>query len=764
MEVQYTNYKILSNRKEVADLIQACKVTKYCSLDFETTGTDFYNEEAFPTILGISFQPGSGFIIPLGHHESPFKDNWVEILRWFSDEVFMDMSILKVIFNAKFEHKWLFRYNCGFRGRVFDVMLMKYLLDEERPNDLKSLVRRLLIQYSNYEQEMDGLVKKYGWAKVPIDPLSKYCALDCDLTLRLCIILEPKLIKNKFYNLFRNLLMMCSRFYAEAEYNGMLINREFLVILEKLSKQDIETSENSLLKHKTVVRFDKYAKQMHMDKLIDKVQVEIEELVTKYKSESDPKKIKSLQKQISNREEKISRYLMGELASSKEKYGGVNFGSPKQLIALFYEHPKGFNYPIVVRTDTGNPSTGEEALTAIRTELIQSGKMKGLEFIDTLLKLRGDSKLYGTYIKGMLERLTPSNRVHGRFLIHGTVTGRTSSQDPNLQNIPRSTTSSHIKTYFIPPPGYLVLEVDYSQAELRVVAEAANETTMISWFAKGYNIHVATACHANGGIEQYLEVKDVILKDENHPDNLLWEKRKKNAKLVNFGILYGQTKWKLSEALGCTPDEAQEFLDRWFSDFPKIRDYIKKQQKMAVTHGYVTSLWGRKRRLPDAQIPATDYTNKGFRAKALRDAVNAPIQSASNDYTLFANVVIREEKLKGNLPWDLQFLASVHDALVFYIQPKDIHRCVPIIQAICANPSTMEWFGFEMKKVVMKTSAEVGKTWGTKKDYSKDIDYTPYLKDIDYPHHPEYTQNYFNINKLKFDSTCEDIDFENLNN
>ena len=290
---------------------------------------------------------------------------------------------------------------------------------------------------------------------------------------------------------------------------------------------------------------------------------------------------------------------------------------------------------------------------------------------------------------------------------------------------------------FIPPPGYLVLEVDYSQAELRVVAELAKETTMIQWFKDGYNIHTATACDAEGCIDRYDEVKNVILKDENHPDHIYWVKRKKRAKLINFGILYGQTAWNLAPTLECTKEEAQQFIDDWHAQFPKLSKYIKKQQRFAEKNGYVKSLWGRKRRLPDAMY-GDDPAMKGYYTKALRDAVNAPIQGASNDFTLFSNVIIREEKIKGNLPWDMVFLASVHDALVFYIQPKDLEWVIPIVKKICNNPQTKEWFGFEMKHVYMKVSEEVGKTWGDKRDYVVGTDYVSYLKDEDYPHHENY--------------------------
>ncbi len=750
----YKNYKIIKTEAELDFIIASCKSTRYCSFDFETNAQGYQYEDFFTTILGISFQPGSAYIICMDHEEPgeyKFPLSSEEVLRKLSKELFQDPEVVKIAYNAKFEHKILKRYFTEMKGRVFDVMLMKYLLDEERPNDLKSLVKRLLPEHTEYEDEVKNLVKKHGWSRVPIEILSQYCALDCDLTLRLCIILEPKLQENGFYQLFRNLLMMCHRFYAEAEFHGMYIHRLYLENVREYYGEEIERLKTALLEMPVLRKYESIAKKEHIQKLIDGQMAEIEVIQRELDDAEDPKVIASCQRKLKTREAKITKYLEGELTTKKEVWNGVNLGSPKQLIEFFYTHPEGFNWDIVETTDSGNPSTGEETLIntqhRLRLEAKDAKKKKRkkleaqVEFLDNLFSYRGKTKLYSTYVVGILDKLTVKDKIHGRFLIQGTVTGRTSSQEPNLQNIPRTTTSKLIKPMFTPPPGYIVMEVDYSQAELRVAAELAKETTMIEWFNNNYNIHVATACNANGGIDQYEEVKNVILKDPTHPDNELWEIRKKRAKLINFGILYGQTKWKLSLSLECTPDEAQVFLDNWFKDFPKIKNFINKMKRKAEKDGYVTSMWGRKRRLPDAQLKG-DWEMRGYYQKALRDAVNAPIQGASNDFTLFSSVVIREEKIKGNLPWDMVFLASVHDALIFYIQPKDLKKYVPLIKEICNNPHTKEFFGFEMKHVYMKVSVEIGKTWGGKEDYVEDSqDYTKWLTDPDYPHHKDFMKN-----------------------
>jgi len=298
-------------------------------------------------------------------------------------------------------------------------------------------------------------------------------------------------------------------------------------------------------------------------------------------------------------------------------------------------------------------------------------------------------------------------------------------EEPNLQNIPRGTTAADIKKMFIPPPGHLLFEVDYSQAELRVVAELAKDKAMIEIFNKNWNIHVATACKINGGIHLYDKVKN-ILKDESHPDWLFWEKQKKRAKTINFGILYGQTEKKLSKELGCTEQEALIFIKQWYEAYPQVAQWIKNQKKFAKKHGYVISMFGRKRRLYNI------YSEKfGTRAEAERQAVNTPIQGAASDFGLLSSIVIREQKLKGLIP-QMPQAYTVHDSIGYYTRPEHIHKVVPQVIEICDNPNTMDYFGFKMEHVKMKVSPEIGVTdWFNKHAYDPWANYTKLRAEVE---------------------------------
>jgi DNA polymerase I-like protein with 3'-5' exonuclease and polymerase domains len=738
------SYKIVTTFAEIENVIKWCQETRYCSFDYETrahgplgpsykgknsdnpAGPQFKEDK--PTILGISFQIGFAYVIPLFHLESPFSNREVlKIFTMLSQGIFENKEIIKIAHNFKFEYKWSTRYGCKFNGRIFDTMLAKYLLDEERPHGLKDLVALKFPEYAEYDDEVEECVKKGGgWHSVPLDTLSEYCALDCDMTLRLMIILEEKLMDMGFYLLFRNMTMMQTRVLAESEIQGFIIDKDYLYDLEEKEAKKIEETEEALQGHKKIRKFLKQRKKDHIKKLIENTQDEIRKI------RSGEIEYANIDRAIQNREEKVSRYLAGELVTNKEKIEDrVNFNSTPQLRELLFTSKAGFKFGIVKYTldkkkqPTENPSTDEDVLLELELK-DKSG------FISNLLKLRGLNKIYSTYIKGPMKRINHKGRLNTDYLIHGTVTGRLSSKNPNLQNIPRGTTSNIIKRMFIPPKDHLILEVDYGQAELRVVAEISNDKTMIELFDKGYNIHVATACKANDCIEDYDHIKKVVLKDENHPDNLFWTKQKKRAKVINFGIIYGQTPKMLAESLSLpgdpvTEEEARQFREEWLNLYPGVKRWFKKQERFLKKHGYVKNIFGRKRRLPgiwDSQI--------GVQNKAIRDCINAPIQGASSDMTQFSSVVIREQVIKNEIIMSdyAEFrnqLYTVHDSLGFYIQPKYIHTVVPQLKAICENPQTQKYFGFQMKKVRMKVSAEIGLNWGELKDYNKEEDYQKWI-------------------------------------
>lgn len=721
-------YKIIKTEKELDKLIKNCKKTKYASIDFETSGHEFHSPLGYPTILGVSFQPGSAWIIPLGHFDSPFKDNFETILNKFSIGVLEDKEITKIAWNAKFEYVWFKKYGCKIKGRYFDGMLAKYLLNEERPNDLKSQVSKYIPEFANYQEKYDG--HKLPWDQKPLEGLSKYCGLDCDNTLRLMLFFEKQLQKSGLYMLFRNMLMMATYVLGDSEYQGMYIDKPYLEGLMVKYENLISECDKKLRSNKKIRRYEKWLQEQRIEKLINKVELEIEELEEDLKDAKeigDTRAINSKTKSIRTREEKIDKYRAKQLTTKSDLkvLEPVNFSSPTQMGELFFTSPKGFQFEIIKYTvnketkkETDNPSTDEEVLQSL-AKIDKSG------FCNDLLEYRGLTTLYGTFIKGMYERLSVDSKVHGRFLLHGTVTGRLSSQDPNLQNIPRDTTSSDIKIMFVPPPGHLLLQLDYSQAELRVMAAQAGEKTMIKWFKEGKDIHIMSALKKYHMEDQYDRIKKLLDdEDGNDPEFKIWKVRRKQAKTINFGIIYGQGANKLSGSLDCSIDEAKQFLKEFDKTFPKVASFVKKQHKLAHEQAYVTNVFGRKRRLWDIDSP-----EKWLVAQAERQSVNAPIQGAASDYTLFSSILIWEQSKKGIIPIDKPQAYTVHDSLGYFVKPEHIHEIVPKLKAICSNPETKEWFGFQIDDVTMKVDFEVShENWGKLKSYDPKFDYTSLFK------------------------------------
>lgn len=314
-----------------------------------------------------------------------------------------------------------------------------------------------------------------------------------------------------------------------------------------------------------------------------------------------------------------------------------------------------------------------------------------------------------------------------------TITGRLSSRNPNLQNMPRDTTASDIKQMFVCPPGKVMMQLDYSAAEFRVVAGWSQDKQMLEWFRVGHDIHLATACKKYG--EDYDEINK-IYSNEDDPNYKEWKVKRKQAKTIGFGILYQQGPNHLKESLStdkhkATKEEALEFLEEWFEIFPGVKKFVNKQMRFAEKHGYVLSPFGRKRRLPDAK----NMRDRGKHAKALRDAINAPIQGTASDFALFSSILIREKIMRGELPSSIEQIGTIHDSLMFYLDPKDMNdKVVDQLFDICRDPDTQKYFGFKLKGITMAVDFELGLRWSKLRGYERGTDYSEVYKECYTPY------------------------------
>jgi DNA polymerase-1 len=324
----------------------------------------------------------------------------------------------------------------------------------------------------------------------------------------------------------------------------------------------------------------------------------------------------------------------------------VNLNSPKQLAVLLFEKLK---LPVIKKTKTGF-STDEEVMQ----------KLSHLHpFPAKLLEYRELAKLKSTYVDALLANLSPdTGRVHGRFNQAVAATGRLSSTDPNLQNIPiRTPQGRAIRRAFIPEEGFVLLSADYSQIDLRVLAHMSGDKALREAFKHGEDVHAATAREIFG------------LKPGERPE----EEQRRVAKTVNFGIVYGQTPFGLSQQLGIPMDKAKAYIETYMARYPGVTRWIDKTIDFAKKHGYVTTLLNRRRYLPE--INASNQAVRGF---AERTAMNTPIQGTSADIIKVAMLEIaRLIEKKG---WKTRLLLQVHDDLMFEVPVRDLAEVAPLVK------------------------------------------------------------------------------------
>ena len=323
-----------------------------------------------------------------------------------------------------------------------------------------------------------------------------------------------------------------------------------------------------------------------------------------------------------------------------------NIASPKQVGTILFDELRIIEKP--KKTKTGQYVTSEDVLQQLKNKH---------EIVADILEYRGITKLLGTYIDTLPHLINPrTGHIHTSFNQTVTATGRLSSSDPNLQNIPiRGEDGKEIRKAFVPEPGCLFFSADYSQIELRVMAHLSNDKNMIEVFQEGKDLHAATAANI------YKKPINEVTRDE-----------RTKSKRANFGIIYGITVFGLAERLDISRDEAKQLIDGYFTTFPEVHDYMEQAKQTARQRGYVTTLFGRRRYLPD--INSANATVRGF---AERNAINAPIQGTAADIIKVAMIRIHQRfKAEGIRS---KMILQVHDELNFSVYPEEKGRVEAIV-------------------------------------------------------------------------------------
>jgi len=334
-----------------------------------------------------------------------------------------------------------------------------------------------------------------------------------------------------------------------------------------------------------------------------------------------------------------------------------NLGSPRQLGAILYDK---FGLPVLKKTPKGQPSTAEEALEALAEE--------GFPLPKVLMQYRSMSKLKSTYTDRLPEQINPrTGRIHTSYQQAVAATGRLSSSDPNLQNIPvRTAEGRRIRQAFIAAPGYKLLAADYSQIELRIMAHLAKDEGLLSAFRNGLDVHTATAA----------EVFKVELGD-------VTSDQRRSAKAINFGLIYGMGAKKLGKDIGVDSKTAKAYIDVYFARYPGVRDYMERTRKQAADQGYVETLFGRRLYLP------TIHSNRPQeRAGAERTAINAPMQGTAAGIIKRAMVTV--DNWLASTALDARVILQVHDELVLEVREDLVEQVAQEIRVHMSGAAQLD--------------------------------------------------------------------------
>lgn len=683
-------YKIVTDMNMLTEVIGYIKQIGYCSFDFETTElTDMgtFDPDFYCTTLSLSFQQGSSYVIPLYHTESPFSDNQIEEIFYTLEKyVFGNPDITKVGQHVKFDMHCLAW--CGvveFRGPYHDTMLLHQLYNENLSHKLKDIVRDFYPQFGNYEKEL-GLK---DWANIPLQTLARYNAIDSDLTLRLYWWLTWIIMQDeRIYLMYRNLTAPATKALFHTEEHGMLVDKEFIIGSVKEVEDIILNQEKLMRMHTPVRHFEAYkteeSKRLYINTLEEKLEkAKTAEFKSKKAQENKESRIENYEKEIAG--------LKAGTISVEEQH--INFNSPDQLKELLFGK-EGFCFvPPLNAYKEISDSTEADNLDLIKDS---SG------FIEQFIIVRQLKKIVSTYLISIRDKLDQNHYIHTTFNQQVTKTGRLSSNKPNLQNVITRTkykvvedSVALVKKSFVVPEGYTLVQADYSQIELRIIAHYAQETTMLEAYKSGKDLHEITAANSH----------KYIVEDFKKLDRKLYDQYRFEAKAENFGFVYGISSDGFKEyarttyGLEISLREAEKRRRAYFEKYPKLLDYHQQYKEKARKFKYVRTFFGRKVHLPDI-----DNSNNGVRGHAERNAINAPIQGTAGEMTIWA-----VDLLSLRLSPRIFIVNEIHDAVYFYIPDDMLDESLILIRETMENLPLKLFFYREIDSLPIKVDFKVSK-------------------------------------------------------
>lgn len=604
--------------------IAAARETGLVAFDTETTSLDPMQAELVGVSLAIQdnvLSPGSTDIraayIPLTHKtgvgdllggghadgQIPMKDALAALKGLLEDP-----SVLKVAQNLKYDYLVMKRHGVTLQS-FDDTMLMSYVLDAGKGNHgMDGLSEKWLGHTPIAYKDVAGSGKSsVTFDLVDIDRATAYAAEDADVTLRLWLVLKPRLAAEGLTRIYERLERPLVPVLAHMEERGITVDRQILSRLSGELAQKAAAAEDEVY----------------------------------------------------------------ELAGER-----FNIGSPKQLGDILFGR---MGLPGGSKTKTGQWSTSAQVLEDLAAE--------GAPLPRKIVDWRQLTKLKSTYTDALPGYIHPqTKRVHTGYSLASTTTGRLSSSEPNLQNIPvRTAEGRKIRTAFISTPGHKLLSADYSQIELRVLAHVADIPQLRQAFADGIDIHAMTASEMFG------------VPVEGMPSDV-----RRRAKAINFGIIYGISAFGLANQLSIERSEAGDYIKKYFERFPGIKDYMESTKAFAREHGYVETIFGRR-----AHYPEIKSSNPSMRAFNERAAINAPIQGSAADIIRRAMIQIEPALAAAGLSERVRMLLQVHDELIFEVEDDAVDVAMPVIVNIMENAAMPA----VSMRVPLKVDARAAHNW-----------------------------------------------------
>ena len=435
--------------------------------------------------------------------------------------------------------------------------------------------------------------------------------------------------------------------------------------LEQAAFYAAEDADITLRLHE--VLWPKVASEDTLKKILQEIEVPLASILARMEQQG----VLIDSQQLSQQSQQLATRIM-ELEKEVHEMAGeaFNLGSTKQLQHILFEK---MELPVVKKTPKGAPSTSEEVLQ----ELALDYPLPAL-----IMEYRGLTKLKNTYTDKLPKMINHrTGRVHTSYHQAVTATGRLSSTDPNLQNIPiRNEEGRRVRKAFIARDGYKIVAADYSQIELRIMAHLSGDKGLLDAFAHGKDIHRATAS----------EVFNVA--EDDVTDN-----QRRSAKAINFGLIYGMSAFGLAKQLHVSRQEAQEYMDLYFKRYPGVLDYMDRTREFAKQHGYVETVFGRRLYLPEIKS-----SNGARRKGAERAAINAPMQGTAADVIKMAMIQV-DDWIRSIDSDDVVMIMQVHDELVFEIKQDTLDTNVATIVELMEQAATLS--------VPLKVEAGNGENW-----------------------------------------------------